>query len=69
MRITGHPDGQLDTDPQTLEEQLDMYEREIVKLGWPLRGKESCYLLWELLPEEHQEVLQYAPCIQAMRHE
>ena len=65
MKITGNPDGHLDTDPQTRAEQLDMYEREIVELGWPLNGKESCYL-WELLAEAHWEALQYTPCIQAM---
>ena len=68
VKITGHPDRHLDTDPQTLAEQLDMYKREIVKLGWPLNGKESCYLLWELLAETHWETLQYTPGIQAMRH-
>ena len=68
-RITGHASGKLDTNPSTLENQLKMYEQEIVERGWPLRGKESCFLLWELLTEEHQAALQHTPCVQAMRHE
>ena len=38
-------------------------------MGWPLQGKESCYLFWELLSEEHQAALQHTPSIQALRYE
>ena len=38
-------------------------------MGWPLQAKESCYLFWELLSEEHQAALQHTPSIQALRYE
>ena len=68
-RITGYQDGELSTNPYAIEEQLNAYKREIAEMSWSLQGKESCYLLWELLLEEHQVALQHTPCIQAMLHE
>ena len=68
-RITGHPSGELSTNMRTLERQLEAYKREIPKMGWSLQGKESCYLFWKLLSEEHQAALQHTPSIQAMRYE
>ena len=66
-RITGHPRGKLSTDPHTLESQLEAYVREAEEMGWPRQGKENCYLLWELLSEEHQAALKHTPSIQAIR--
>ena len=66
--LTSHPSFKLSTNFQTLERQLEAYEREIPDYGWPAQGRESCYILWELLSEEHQAALQYTPSIQALRH-
>ena len=67
--LTSHPSFKLSTNFRTLERQLEAYEREIPEFGWPAQGKESCYVLWELLSEEHQAALRYTPSIQALRHE
>ena len=59
VKLTGRPEGFLDTDPQVIAEQLNAYEKALTELGWPINSQESRYLLWELLTTPHWEILQH----------
>ena len=68
-KVTHKRHGQLSMDPKIAEEQLIVFEREIIERGWRVQGKESCRLLWGLLTDEHRGVLRHASCYHALCNE
>ena len=58
-RLTGDKNGTLCMDPSTMEQQLVLFEKEVLELGLPVQGKESCQILQGMLTDKHRAVLQH----------
>ena len=68
-KVTQSWNGMLSLDPITMENQLVIFEREIIKLGWAVQGKESCRVLWGMLTAKHRAILQHTNCFHSLRKE